>query len=540
VRPWLLATLLVLAFACGSSESSEERVDAAPPIDPLPGQTAAESEAFVTSGTCAQCHAVGESDTQAMKTAAGDDVSPLYLWRSTMMALASRDPFYLAAFQHELAVNPDDTTAIENLCTRCHGPAGNEAGAHGGQVLTFAELTAGESTEARLARDGVTCSLCHQISGTGLGTDSSFSGGFSVGFVREIYGPHTGVNEGPMQMFVQYTPTFAEHVTESELCATCHTVIVTGAAGTEVIEQSPYLEWQSSVYATPAQLTTCQDCHMPTVDDDGNVIRSAISKFPDGLSNREPYGQHTFLGGNSFMLRLLAANTQWAGITSVPEDELLAAAARNDEHLGTAAAVELSRVERNGDQLEIDVQVSNLAGHKLPTGYPTRRVWIHLEVRDSGGALVFESGDFDDSGRLSADDASPRPHYDTITAPGQVQVYEQVFGDRDGRPTFSALAAATLLKDNRLLPQGFTGAGARIAPVGTSGDSDFGAGTDRVHYRIATSASSVSVRAELLYQSVPPEAIDEVASFAESAATRFVDMARGVSNQPVVLATASQ
>ena len=37
------------------------------------------------------------------------------------------------------------------------------------------------------------------------------------------------------------------------------------------------------------------------------------------------------------------------------------------------------------------VAVENLAGHKLPTAYPSRRVWLHVTVLD-GPDVVFESG----------------------------------------------------------------------------------------------------------------------------------------------------
>jgi cytochrome c553 len=248
--------VIALVLGCGGGDSGGPVNDATPPLAPLPTPVSASSEAFVTSDACAQCHAIGESVTDAMKTAAGDDVSPYYLWQSTMMAFAARDPFYLAAFEHELALDSDSAADIEPLCIRCHGPAGSEAHAAGGTRLTFAEYTSGASVEARLARDSVTCSLCHQIEDNKLGTDESFTCGFTVGFGREIYGPHQGLQQNPMQMFVQYTPVYAEHVTSSELCTTCHTVIVPGANGGEIIEQAPYLEWKNSVYSTPEQLTT--------------------------------------------------------------------------------------------------------------------------------------------------------------------------------------------------------------------------------------------------------------------------------------------
>ena len=33
--------------------------------------------------------------------------------------------------------------------------------------------------------------------------------------------------------------------------------------------------------------------------------------------------------------------------------------------------------------------IENLGGHNLPTAYPSRRVWLHLTVRDRGGKAIF-------------------------------------------------------------------------------------------------------------------------------------------------------
>jgi len=51
-----------------------------------------------------------------------------------------------------------------------------------------------------------------------------------------------------------------------------------------------------------------------------------------------------------------------------------------------------------------DIAVTNRSGHKLPTSYPSRRVWVHLRVRDdSSGATVFESGGPGADGRIATD-----------------------------------------------------------------------------------------------------------------------------------------
>ena len=70
-------------------------------------------------------------------------------------------------------------------------------------------------------------------------------------------------------------------------------------------------------------------------------------------------------------------------------------------------------------RLDADVVVRNLTGHKLPTGYPSRRVWLHVTVRDAAGAVVFESGAVEPTGAIAGNDNDAdrervEPHYDEI------------------------------------------------------------------------------------------------------------------------------
>ena len=140
------------------------------------------------------------------------------------------------------------------------------------------------------------------------------------------------------------------------------------------------------------------------------------------------------------------------------------------------------RSQINGRQLEFRVDVRNLTGHKFPTGYPSRRAWLHVTVR-SGDALVFESGAVDGTGAIRGNDndVDPRryePHYEQITQSDQVQIYEPILGDRSGTPTTGLLTATQYLKDNRLLPRGFekSTAPAEIAVYGlAANDADFSA-----------------------------------------------------------------
>jgi len=156
--------------------------------------------------------------------------------------------------------------------------------------------------------------------------------------------------------------------------------------------------------------------------------------------------------------------------------------------------------------------VENLAGHKLPTGYPSRRVWLHVTVRDRDGRAIFESGKFNPDGSITGNDndqdpARFEPHYIEIRDPSQVQIYEPVLGDLQGRPTTGLLTAVRYLKDNRLPPSGFdkASAGKDIAVVGEAlGDSDFGAGGDTLRYLVDAGSAQgpFRVEAELWYQPI--------------------------------------
>ena len=172
----------------------------------------------------------------------------------------------------------------------------------------------------------------------------------------------------------------------------------------------------------------------------------------------------------------------------------------------------ITRAEIDGGQLEADVLVRNLTGHKLPTGYPSRRVWLHAIVRDRAGGVVFESGAITAAGLIQgndndADGGRVEPHHDEIRSPDQVQVYESVMARPDGTPTTGLLQATQFLKDNRLLPRGFdkTTADKDIATVGEAlQDATFTDAGDRVRYLVPVerSAGPFAIEVELRYQPI--------------------------------------
>lgn len=518
-----------------------------PPLDPLPPVEATKTQQLATSGACAQCHLAG--DSPVMHDAAGGDISPVHLWRASMMAFAARDPYYLAVLEEARSSRPEAAAVIDAACLRCHAPAGSVEAAATGASLGFEDIVAGTGAPAHLGRDGVTCSLCHQIKPDNLGETESLSGGFQIGFARQMFGPHQSPDTQPMEFFVEYTPVYSKHITSSDLCGTCHTVVVpfldAGGAptGEGFLEQATYLEWLGSSHA-PA--TPCATCHLPASGADGLPITSPIAKYPDGLPARSPFGQHTFEGGNAYMLRVLADSADWTGADAAPGD-LSEAAARGEAHLGTAAELSIPEVTPAGTDLRVVVQVRNLTGHKLPTGYPSRRMWLHVVAEGAGGEVLFESGKPGEGGSIESGgervdaDGVVLPHRDEV-GPGEVQVYEAVAVDAAGKPTHRPLAQVKLGKDDRILPEGWSQDGPwakYTAPAGVPSDPSFAPGQDRVTYRIPAGAAVKRVRVELLYQTLPRASADRLAVTPVPAAVRFSQMVAARPPAPITMATAT-
>lgn len=538
------ACLVVLLFGCQSASGGPQPPPRPDPLAPLPAPQTATSDRFADSLRCAQCHLALEDNPDALRDAAGRDVSPVGLWRPSMMALAGRDPFFLAAWNQERSRFPDHVDEIDPVCARCHAPMG---AVESDDQLGFEELVSGDTDAAALGRDGVSCSLCHQILPDNLGAGGSLSGGFQIGFGREIFGPHPAPDTDPMMFFVNYTPVQSDHITSSELCATCHTVVVEPRApdgnprGGELVEQATYFEWLNSSYVEGAtESTPCAGCHLPTEDEDGAAIATRLAVLPDTLSPRTPFGRHLFVGGGAYLARLIGANLEWAN-AGLDAADLEAAAARSEAHLATAAELSLAG-QAGGAGTEVEVEVKNLAGHKLPTGYPTRRMWLHLVARDAGGAVIFESGRPGDDGSLPGDgEEAVRPHLDVVDDASQVALWEAVLQDEDGRPTARPLAAVGYAKDTRILPAGFSELHPdidKMRPKGAEDDSSFVPGSDTVRFEIPA-AGPLSIEVELLYQSLSPAVAASHEAWPTPAGVRFSEMAARTPPAPVAIATAT-
>ena len=506
---------------------------------PLPSER---GELFAASGVCSVCHT-------NMVDEAGADVSIDTSWRSTMMANSVRDPYWRATLSSEVLKHPDYQAVIEEKCLTCHAPmARTTAAANGDEITGFGDGFFNPDHELHtLALDGVSCTLCHQILATNFGQPESFSGHYEIDIEipagqREAYGPFSveASQAAAMQGSSGFVPVESQHVRQSDLCGVCHTLFTPfldaeGQIAGEFPEQTPYLEWLASAYADNQ---SCQDCHMPQAE--GGVVLSVT-----GGERRSPFHQHPFVGGNTFILSMLL---QYSDVleTTATRPQFSATIQRVlDQLQNRTATVALENVRVSGGQLAADVLVENQAGHKLPTAYPSRRVWLHFAVRDSGGNIVFESGAANPDGSIVANDndadaASYEPHYDLIESADQVQIYEAIMGNSDGEVTTTLLRGATYLKDNRLLPSGFEDGNPAIAVNGSAEqDAGFVAGGHRLRFDVPLAQGATSgpyaVTAELLYQAIGYRWADNLGQLSSPEIDLFVDLQETVSNQPIII-----
>lgn len=505
LRDWIgfvLVVELAISPAALKSQSKTENAKG----DRVPAGTV-----FRTSDRCVACH-------NGLRTSKGEDISIGFDWRASIMANASRDPYWQGSVRRETIDHPGAKQAIQNECTICHMPA-----------VRMADRDAGRNTDAfsrfehmqlfpegdKAAEDGVTCSVCHQIEKTGLGTEATFVGNVVIAKAdkdgkRPEYGPFD-VDHGHQTVMhsstATYLPTHSDHIRDSGLCGSCHTLITSalGPHGEKLgrfPEQVPFQEWQHSDYNTKQ---SCQSCHMPEVKEP-----VAVTALYGPL--REGMHRHVFVGSNFVMEGMLQDHRDELQTAALPE-EMDAAMKRTAEFLRTQAAkVTISSIERTANGIAVDVHVENYGGHKLPTAYPSRRAWLHVVVRDSSGRVMFESGALNPNGSIVGNDNDEdplkfEPHYREITSPDQVEIYEPILKDSEGHVTTGLLKAVGYLKDNRLLPHGFdkTTAEKDIAVTGGAADDlNFNDHGSTVRYVVSTAGATgpFQAEAELWFQPI--------------------------------------
>ncbi len=108
-------------------------------------------------------------------------------WRYSMMGLSGRDPIFFAQLDTEsscigiLPAMPNGADFVQDFCLRCHGVMGQrqfhiDNGNGPNTLLTRAVLQDPKSKYGALARDGVSCAVCHHMSDDKLADPSTYTG----------------------------------------------------------------------------------------------------------------------------------------------------------------------------------------------------------------------------------------------------------------------------------------------------------------------------------------------------------------------------
>ncbi len=474
----------------------------------LPGSQPLDVLPFNHPDNCSNCHGGFDSDHE-----------PYFLWQGGMMAYASIDPLFKAAFD----IAQKDAPESGDLCLRCHLSAGWMAGrsqpTNGSQMQPF-------------DRTGISCDLCHRMvdpfyaEGVSPFEDADILAALGAtpsdfNDAQYVLEPSDYRRRGPRaDAFAaphDWLPSPFHR--EAAMCGTCHDLsnpvysrqpdgtyfpnaFDTPPPSTSVHdlfpEQRTFSEWFFSAFNTPQgvyapefggnreYVSTCQHCHMP-------AGTGQSCWFPD-VPVRNDLARHHLSGANTWMLGVIALTEPLTNAVAIE-----AGIQRARYMLQNASQLQLTP---SGPQLA--VKVTNKTGHKLPTAYPEgRRMWLNVKFFDRHNDLIGESGAYD-------------PMTAILTPDPQIKVYEARLGVAPeiapliGVPAyteFRLVLNSVIMKDNRIPPLGFSNAAYEwfgMPPIGATYAD--GQNWDQTNYTIPRGAVRAEVK--LYYQTASREYIE--------------------------------
>jgi len=483
-------------------------------------------------GDCANCHA--DYDSQ-------NHLEPWNTWAGSMMANASRDPIFWAA----LDVANNDVPGIGEYCLRCHSPTGWLAGRansdEGPPPYGEADgcFLLGQIDQPGEDFTGLSCHFCHRLQvndNPPAGEDPVYYENGNFWLDDEVCPDARGMPQEPCRSGpydYQGLPhheepphewAFSDYHVDNDICGNCHNVTnpllnLVDESGVDLgigfpIERT-FKEWQQSSFSDDqsTDFANCSSCHMP------DAVADPAYASQQGLHNRTgDLPIHQLAGGNAWIPQVLEG--EYPGLDRTVSLDATTAWAE-DMLQNRAAMVEISANPAVGDggSIPVRVKVTNLSGHKLPTGYGEgRRMWINVVARDSQDHLFWESGAWDaGTGNLT---------YDT-----QIKIYEvqqgiwnyngagtcDVEDDVTGKHLFHFVRNNCVALDNRIPPLGFTPQNdPEILPVDygypeTAPGSGVLVNWDVTPYQIPVTVSTpspVTVEVTLEYQTASKEYVE--------------------------------
>lgn len=258
-------------------------------------------------------------------------------WGRSMHAKALTDPLYRYKLDE---ANKATDGAIGPFCEACHGA-----------VAVMAGLSGAPDKMPAQAGQGVTCDLCHQVTGT-----ESPIGNTSL----KVKPDGTKRAQFADSKSPYHKTAYSQFHETAEFCGMCHNV---DHPGNGMHLEATYTEWKNGPYA--AEGTVCQDCHMTPGP-------GVVKPYPGSAAAGGPQRDHiyimTFAGGN----------------VGLGDADLA------EERLKAAATLEMDMVDifAPGTVQPVKVTITNSgAGHYLPTGLTeVRRMLLEVVTTDSTGA----------------------------------------------------------------------------------------------------------------------------------------------------------
>jgi len=362
-------------------------------------------------------------------------------WSGNMMAYSALSPTFsaLEALGNAYSVSQgrpgfaagDHATAL--FCQSCHNPADTLLGNF--PTLADSNGQALRDFATKAGRSGISCDICHQISGPDT---SEGLGRLGDGIANTAFELTPGDTKfGPLEN-AEYNPVHASahgldinmqegYLRTGEFCGSCHDVrtppdsnlrIAVDPVTNEPFQrlENLFTEWKNGPYGpvnnAVGGVVNCQDCHMdlgpPAPAGSYAEGETTVYPRPSYVNEREGVSTHYFTG-------IDIALVDFPGQDNEARDEngnMVGQVQRRKVLMESAAEMTVSGPPSTvvGETIPIMVHVTNSGtGHNLPSGFSQeRQIWIEIIVSDSNGQVVYESGTLRDNahpetGELVAD-----------------------------------------------------------------------------------------------------------------------------------------
>lgn len=436
---------------------------------------------------CALCHA--DYDAQ-------NHIEPWNTWAGSMMANAGRDPIFWAALD---VANHDAEQlgypGIGEYCLRCHSPAGWLAGRANATLHPSAGI--GDADGCSLIGEidapdddftGLGCQFCHRMqvnTDPPPGQENVYFENGNFWLDDDVCADARGVPQEPCRrgpydyqgLHHHETPThewaYSQYHLDNSICGNCHNVTnpllnLVDDTGADVgigfpIERT-YKEWQQSAFShkQSPDFANCSTCHMP--DATANPVYASRQELHNrctddqdvDCANSGGLPIHQLAGGNTWIPKVIKGEYPNLGRGSELDATTALAMDMLQNRSATVEVLGATTVGQGGT-VPVQIKVTNLSGHKLPTGYGEgRRMWLQVVARDSQSRVFWQSGAWDPATGVLADNP-PAKIYEVqqgiwnFNGDGRCDVVDNA----TGKHLFHFVRNNCVALDNRIPPLGF-------------------------------------------------------------------------------------